>query len=67
MVYDTEAQSLNVLKVKGVSVQPRKDHCAAIYCNSMIVVGGQYQNGSVTNEIINLDLEYNDWSRVNCK
>ena len=67
MVYDTEALSLNILKTKGVSVQPRKDHCAAIYCNSMIVFGGQYQNGSVTNDIINLDLEYNDWSRVTIK
>ena len=67
MVYDTEALSLNILKTKGVSVQPRQDHCAAIYCNSMIVFGGQYQNGSVTNDIINLDLEYNDWSRVTIK
>lgn len=67
MVYDTEARSLNILKTKGVSVQPRKDHCAAIYGNSMLVFGGQYQNGTVTNDIINLDLEYNDWSRVTIK
>ena len=64
MVYDTESQSLNILKTKGVNVQPRKDHCAAIYGNSMIVIGGQYQNGNVTNDIINLDLEYNDWSII---
>ena len=30
----------------------------------MIVFGGVFQNGSVTNDMINFDLEYNDWSRV---
>lgn len=33
----------------------------------MIVFGGQYQNGSVTNDMLNFDLEYNDWTRMNLK
>ena len=39
-VYDTIEESFNLLKTKGVTVNPRKDHCAAIYSNSMIVYGG---------------------------
>ena len=30
----------------------------------MIVFGGVFQNGSITNDMINFDLEYNDWSRM---
>lgn len=64
LVYDTNMRSFNVLKTKGISVQPRKDHCAAIFGSSMITFGGQYQNGTLSNEILIFDLEYNDWSRL---
>lgn len=67
MVFDSVLKTLNVMKTKGISVQPRKDHSCAIYGSSMIVFGGQYQNGSITNDMINFDLEYNDWSRIICK
>jgi|LauGreDrversion4_2_1035121.scaffolds.fasta_scaffold180755_1 hypothetical protein len=30
----------------------------------MVVVGGTLQNGSVTNEILNFDLDYYEWSRI---
>jgi len=42
MVFDTANNSINIIKTKGISVQPRKDHCCSIYGNSMIVFGGQY-------------------------
>ena len=64
MVFDSVLKTLNVIKTKGMSVQPRKDHSMAIYGKSMIVFGGQYQNGSLTSDMINFDLEYNDWSRI---
>ena len=64
VVFDTVDEAFNVLKTKGVTVQPRKDHCAAIHGNSMIVYGGQYENGTVTNEMLNLDLQFHDWSYI---
>jgi hypothetical protein len=67
VVFDTLANSFNVIKTKGISVQPRKDHCAAIIGSSMIVYGGTYQNGTMTSELLNFDLEYNDWSRITVK
>lgn len=33
----------------------------------MVVYGGCYQNGSISSEIIGLDLDYLDWSRINYK
>lgn len=67
LVYDTVDCSYNVLKTKGISVQPRKDHSAAVFGHSMIVYGGQYENGAFSNDMLNLDLQYNDWSRLTFK
>ena len=33
----------------------------------MIIYGGQFQNGSFSSEMLNFDLEYNDWSRIYLK
>ena len=30
----------------------------------MIIYGGQFENGQITNEMLNYDLEYNDWGRL---
>lgn len=54
---------------------PRKDHCSTLYGKyffvkllflgrNMVVVGGTLQNGQVTNEILNFDLDYHEWSRI---
>jgi hypothetical protein len=67
MVYDTIDSNMSIIKTKGISVQPRYDHCAAIYGLSMIVFGGQYQNGSVANDMLTFDLEFNEWTRINFK
>ena len=45
----------------------RKDHHAAIFGKSMIVYGGQFENGAFTNELLNFDLEYYDWSYLTFK
>ena len=44
-VYDATDNRYFVLKTKGLNVLPRKDHCAAVYGQSMIVYGGQFENG----------------------
>jgi hypothetical protein len=40
MVFDYEQKHVNVLKCKGFSVVPRKNHIAAIIGKSMVVYGG---------------------------
>ena len=67
LIFDIGQRTLNVIKTKGISVQPRKDHSAAIYGTSMIVYGGQFQNGAVQAEMLIFDLNYNDWNRLNPK
>ncbi len=67
IIYDTIMRTFNIIKAKGISVPPRKDHCAAIFGQSMIVYGGQYQNGAIAQDMLNFDLEYNDWSRLAIK
>ena len=37
MVFDSVLKTLNVMKTKGISVQPRKDHSCAIYGKSFIL------------------------------
>lgn len=63
-VYDTIEKRYTILKTKGLNVLPRKDHHAAIFGQSMIIYGGQFENGQITNEMLNFDLEYNDWGRI---
>lgn len=40
LIYDTIDEQLDVLKTKGITVQQRKDHMAAIVGSSMLVFGG---------------------------
>mmetsp|Transcript_42735 Transcript_42735/g.65635 ORF Transcript_42735/g.65635 Transcript_42735/m.65635 type:complete len:236 (+) Transcript_42735:1805-2512(+) len=51
-------------KTKGINVLPRKDHNAAVFARSMIVFGGQFENGQITNEMLSFDMEYHDWNRI---
>ena len=30
----------------------------------MIVYGGVFENGSISNEMLNFDIQFNDWSRL---
>lgn len=63
-VYDTVEETYYSLKTKGVTVQPRKDHSASVMGNSMIVYGGQFENGVLVNEMLNLDLQFYDWNNI---
>ena len=56
-----------IVKSKGKNILPRKDHHSAIFAKSMIVFGGQYENGLFANEMLNFDLDLNDWTRVHYK
>lgn len=67
LVFDVHKKYLKVLKTKGISLQARRSHCATIYMKSMIVFGGISESGVHINEMACLDLEYNDWQRINYK
>ena len=43
--FDTLEKRYNVVRTKGINVLPRKDHQAAIFGQSMIIYGGQFENG----------------------
>jgi hypothetical protein len=57
-VFDTVEREHYLMKTKGLNILARKDHCAAIYGSSMIVYGGQFENGGFANEMLNLDLHH---------
>jgi len=40
IVFDINEMHCSVLKTKGFSVIPRKNHCASMYLKSMVVYGG---------------------------
>ena len=45
----------------------RKDHTAVMYENSMIVYGGVFDNGTLSNEMLNYSIVKNEWSFLNFK
>jgi hypothetical protein len=64
LVYDIENSYLSVLKTKGLTAIPRKGHISIMYGKSMLVYGGQQENGSLMNEMLVLHLDYNEWSKL---
>jgi len=64
MIYDTIDNTVHLAKTKGIAVQQRKDHCSAIVGQSMVVFGGQFENDTLTSEMLTLDLQFNDWQRL---
>jgi hypothetical protein len=66
-IYNVALNSYQITRTKGVQVLARKDHHAAIFGKSMIIYGGQFENGQYSNELLNFDLEYYDWSYLNFK
>jgi len=61
--FDVTTGSLENIKTKGISVLPRKNHCAALYGNYMFVYGGLLDSGHVCSEAIALHLETLEWRR----
>lgn len=56
-----------VLKTKGFTPVPRKNHCATMYQKSMIIYGGQAENGTYMNECLVLHLDFNEWVKLTVK
>ncbi|CDW78242.1 kelch motif family protein [Stylonychia lemnae] len=57
VIYDPQEKTMSVLKTSGISIQPRRR-------KNMIVYGGYLDNGSITDELLSLDLDDFTWQRV---
>jgi len=64
LVFDIDSLHLNVLKTKGLTAIPRKNHCSIVYGKSMLIYGGQQENGTLMNEMLVLHLDYNEWCKL---
>lgn len=67
LVFDIESSHLSVLKTKGLTAIPRKNHTSIVYGKSMLVYGGQAENGTLMNEMLVLHLDYNEWNKLQIK
>lgn len=59
--------SIEVMKTKGVSIGARKNHTAAAYKGSMIVYGGQTENGMVAQDMIVFHMDTSEWVKIQLK
>lgn len=67
LIYEPVRKILQYVPPKGITPQERKDHTAAVYQKSMLVYGGVLQTGAFTGEMLNLDLDFFTWSRIQYK
>jgi hypothetical protein len=65
--YDLEQGSIEVCKPKGVSIGARKNHTAVCYKGSMVVYGGQTENGMIAQDMIVFHMDTNEWVKIQIK
>ena len=65
--YDLQQGTIEVIKTKGVSIGSRKNHSAAAYKGSMIVYGGQTENGMVSQDMIVFHMDTSEWVKLQLK
>ena len=65
--YDCNSLTINILKTKGVSIGVRKNHSAVIYKGSMVVYGGQSENGMMSQDMIVFHLDTHEWVKIGFK
>ena len=66
-IFNTVTRQYERFVPKGSTIAARKNHLAAVYMSSMLVIGGQLQSGKYCNEIYVFDLQYMDWGHLPCK
>ena len=58
---------INILKTKGVSIGARKNHAAVNYKGSMVIYGGQSENGMLSQDMIVFHLDTHEWVKLTFK
>ena len=51
-------------KTTGFSAYARKNHCATTFKKSMVIYGGQSENGVFCNEMIVCQLDQMEWVKI---
>jgi hypothetical protein len=62
--YDVDEGTINILKTRGVSIGARKNHSAVAYKGSMVVYGGQSENGMLSQDMIVYHLDTSEWVKL---
>lgn len=62
--FNTIERRMIVSKTNGLSVGARKNHCATVFKNSMLVYGGQTENGVFVSDMIVLQFDNMEWMKV---
>lgn len=62
--YDLNAGTIEVVKCKGQSIGSRKNHSAVAYKGSMIVYGGQTENGMISPDMIVFHMDTAEWVKL---
>lgn len=65
--FDTYDKRISIVKCKGMSIGARKNHVAAAYKGSMVVYGGQTENGLLCNEMLVFHMESFEWCKIPLK
>ncbi len=65
--FDLNTGTIEVVKAKGISIGSRKNHTAAAYKGSMVVYGGQTENGMLTQDLIVFHMDSPEWVKLSFK
>jgi hypothetical protein len=65
--FDSETGIIEIIKTKGVSIGGRKNHSAACYKGSMVIYGGQTENGMLAQDLMVFHMETHEWVKIQLK
>jgi hypothetical protein len=62
--FDTNEKSISILKCGGTSIGARKNHAAVAYKGSMVVYGGQTENGLMCHDMLVFQMDSFEWIKI---
>jgi hypothetical protein len=65
--FDLKEKYIGILKTKGTSIGARKNHSAVCYKGSMVIYGGQSENGMFAHEMIVFHMDNYEWAKISLK
>ena len=65
--FDTVEKHISIIKCSGTSIGARKNHAAVAYRGSMVVYGGQAENGLMCHEMLVFQMETFAWIKIALK
>lgn len=65
--YDVYDKRIEVIRTRGHPVSARKNHCATLFRKSMLIFGGNLENGNIETEMISLGLDNFEWIKITLK